>query len=318
VSESVFVGIDVSKAQLQVASLPSTALQAIPAARKGTFSNDGNGVKKLAASLRALQPALVVLEPTGGLERPAAMALGAAGVPVAVINPRRVRDFARAEGKLAKTDALDAQVLARFGQAMRPEPRPLPEAGVYDLKGFVTRRRQVVEMIVAETNRRPSASPEVRAHINLHLAHLRDERAWLNERLAEAIRSHPLWRERARLLGSVKGVGPVLTATLLACLPELGALSRREIAALVGVAPFNCDSGKHKGKRKCWGGRADVRRVLYLATLSATRYNPPIAAFYQRLLAAGKPKKVALTACMRKLLTILTAILRDGRPWQPA
>ncbi len=317
-SESVFVGIDVSKAQLQVASLPSTALQAIPAARQGTFSNDGNGVRKLAASLQALQPALVVLEPTGGLERPAAMALGAVGVPVAVINPRRVRDFARAEGKLAKTDALDAQVLARFAQAVRPQPRPLPEAAGYELKGLVARRRQVVEMIVAESNRRPSASPEVREHIHRHLAHLREERTWLNERLAEAIRAHPVWRERARLLDSVKGVGPVLIATLIARLPELGTLSRREIAALVGVAPFNCDSGRHQGKRKCWGGRADVRRVLYLATLSATRFNPVIAAFYQRLLAAGKPKKVALTACMRKLLTLLTAMLRDGRSWRPA
>ena len=316
-SESVFVGIDVSKAQLQVASLPSTALQAIPAARQGTFPNDGNGVRKLVTSLQALQPTLVVLEPTGGLEMPAAVALGAAGVPVAIINPRRVRDFARAEGRLAKTDALDAQVLARFAQAMRPEPRPLPEAGVRDLRGLVGRRRQVVEMITAESNRRSSAPPEVREHIHRHLAHLRAERAWLDEQLAEAIRSHPVWRERARLLGSVKGIGPVLTATLIARLPELGALSRREIAALVGVAPFNCDSGQHQGKRKCWGGRADVRRVLYLATLSATRFNPVIAAFYQRLLAAGKPKKLALTACMRKLLTLLTAMLRDGRCWHP-
>ena len=316
-SDSVFVGIDVSKAQLQVASLPSTALEGIPAARKGTFANDGAGIKKLVTSLRALQPALVVLEPTGGLEMPAAMALGAAGVPVAIINPRRIRDFARAEGRLAKTDALDAQVLARFGQAMRPEPRPLPEAGVCDLRGLVGRRRQVVEMITAESNRRSSSPPEVREHIDRHLAHLRAERTWLDERLAEAIRSHPVWRERARLLRSVKGIGPVLTATLIARLPELGTLSRKEIAALVGVAPFNCDSGKHQGKRKCWGGRADVRRVLYLATLSASRFNPPIAAFYQRLLAAGKPKKVALTACMRKLLTLLTAMLRDGRSWQP-
>ena len=317
-SESVFVGIDVSKAQLQVASLPSTALQAIPAARQGTFANDGVGVRKLVTSLQTLQPALVVLEPTGGLEMPAAVALGAAGVPVAVINPRRIRDFARAEGRLAKTDALDAQVLARFAQAMRPEPRPLPEAGVRDLGGLVARRRQVVEMIVAESNRRPSAPPEVRAHINTHLAHLREERDWLDEQLAEAIRAHPVWRERARLLDSVKGVGPVLIATLIARLPELGALSRREIAALVGVAPFNCDSGKHQGKRKCWGGRADVRRVLYLATLSATRFNPVIRTFYQRLLAAGKPKKLALTACMRKLLTILNAMIRDHKPWQTA
>ena len=301
------VGIDVSKQHLDVATWPSRA--------GWQTTNDTTGITTLVARLVADGAVLVVCEATGGLETPLALALEAAALPVAVVNPRRVRDYARATGTLAKTDALDAQLLAQFGATMRPEPRPLPDAATRELRALVTRRQQVVAMIVAESNRLAGVPARIQKAITAHLKTLRTERTELDRDIAQLIRSRPAWRERARLLRTVKGVGPVLVATLLAELPELGQLDRKTISALVGVAPLNRDSGQVRGTRRCWGGRAGVRTVLYMAALVATRHNPVIQAFYQRLLAAGKPTKVALTACMHKLLIILNAMARDNAPW---
>ena len=316
-SQQLFVGVDVSKAELQVACRPSASGGRIPARRRTCFPNDPRGRAALVGSLRRLGPTLVVLEATGGWEAHAAAALAQAALPVAVINPRHVRRFAQANGRLAKTDRIDAGVLAHFAEAIRPQPRPLPDAELRALESLVLRRRQLTEMITAESNRRSTALKDLRRGISAHLRWLRSQRNALDRKIAEAIRSHPTWREQDRLLQSVPGVGDVLAATAITRLPELGTLSHKQIAALAGVAPFNRDSGKHRGERKCWGGRADVRAVLYMATLAATRCNPVIHAFYQRLLAAGKKKKVALVACMRKLLTLLNAMVRDGRSWQP-
>jgi transposase len=266
--------------------------------------------------LEKLNPTLVVLEATGGIEMPVAATLAVAGIPIAVVNPRQVRDFARATGRLAKTDSIDAKVLALFAAAVRPQVRPLPDANEQELGDILSRRRQLVEMITAEKNRLRSArSKAVRTHIQAHITWLETELANIDSDLKRIIRESPVWREKDDLLKSVPGVGPVLSTTLLADLPELGTLNRRQIASLVGVAPFNRDSGKLRGKRMIWGGRAAVRTVLYMSTLVATRRNPVIRVFYQRLCAAGKAKKVALTACMRKLLTILNAMLKHGTPW---
>ena len=268
--------------------------------------------------LTSLAPALVVLEATGGLELPLAGELLDAALPVAVVNPRQVRDFARALGKLAKTDTLDAQVLARFGEGTKPQPRPLPDAQTQELKALVTRRRQLVEMTTAEKNRLRRATPRLRRQIQEHIDWLRCQLDEVDTDLGELIRSSPVWRAKEKLLKSVPGVGPVLSTTLLSQLPELGALSRQQVCALVGVAPFNRDSGTLRGRRTVWGGRSQVRTALYMATLVASRFNPAIQAFYQRLCSAGKPKKVALTACMRKLLTILNSMLKHGHAWNPA
>jgi transposase len=243
--------------------------------------------------------------------------MAAAGVPVVVVNPRHVRDFAKATGKLAKTDALDAQMLAHFAEVMRPEARPLPDEQTQTLAAILTRRRQLVEMLTAEKNRLASARKPVRKSLRAHIAWLERELSHTDSDLAHAIRESPVWREKEELLQSTPGVGPVVTTTLLANLPELGTLTAKQIAALVGVAPFNRDSGTLRGKRTVWGGRAQVRAVLYMGTLVATRFNPVIHAFYQRLCAAGKAKKVALTACMRKLLIILNAMLKHRTPWRP-
>lgn len=306
--ERSYVGIDVAKAQLDVAVLPT--------AEQWSVQNGEEGVRALVARLQTLSPALVVLEATGGLELPVVAALAMANLPLAVVNPRQVRDFAKAMGKLAKTDRLDAQTLALFAERVRPMPRPLPNAEAQALGALLARRRQLVEMRTAEKNRLGSALPRVRPGIQEHIAWLEQELTKLDDELGRTLRQSPLWREREDLLRSVPGVGPVLTLTLLAELPELGTLDRRQIAALVGVAPLNRDSGTLRGKRTTWGGRASVRGSLYMATLVATRFNPLIRTFYQRLLAAGKPKKVALTACMRKLLTILNAMLKHRTPWQ--
>jgi transposase len=303
-----YVGIDVAKAHLDVAEGSTGALWRV--------ANDEVGIAEALRRLEVLAPALVVLEATGGYEAPVAAALGAAGLPVAVVNPRQVRDFAKSTGKLAKTDALDARVLALFGERMRPAARPLPDAQAQELSGLLTRRRQVVGMLTAEKNRLHIAPTAVRKDIHNHISWLERSLSKLNEELGDALRRSPLWREEEDLLRSAPGVGPVLTLTLVAEVPELGTLDRRQIAALVGVAPFNRDSGTLRGKRTVWGGRATVRAALYMATLVATRFNPVIRAFYQRLLAAGKPKKVALTACMRKLLTILNAMIKHRTPWQ--
>jgi transposase len=303
-----FVGIDVSQTQMEVATRPPTAAWQAP--------NDPEGIAQAVARLRELAPALVVLEATGSLQVPVAAALGTAGLPVAVVNPRQVRDFARATGKLAKTDRLDAQVLALFAERVRPTPRPLPDAQTQELASLLARRRQLVEMLTAERNRLRTALPPVRSGIQEHVAWLQQRLHELDGILGAAVRASPIWREQDDLLQSVPGVGPVLSCTLVAALPELGTLTRRQIAALVGVAPLNRDSGSLRGRRTVWGGRAQVRRALYMAALAATRFNPVIRAFYQRLLAAGKPKKLALTACMRKLLTILNAMLKHRTPWQ--
>ena len=305
----VFVGIDVSKSCLDVASRPTGEVWQVP--------NDVHGISALAQRLTSISPYLVVLEATGGLERTLTAELAAAGLPVAVVNPRHVRDFARAAGTLAKTDTLDAQVLAHFGQAMEPDLRSLPDADAQDLQALVGRRRQLVEMITAEKNRRKTVIARIRPQVEEHIRWLETSLEDLDQDLDGFIRSSPMWRTKERVIRSVPGVGPVLSATLLANLPELGALSRGQIAALVGVAPFNRDSGTLRGKRTVWGGRRRVRAALYMAALVASRYNPVIKDFYQRLCSKGKPKKVALTACMRKLLVILNSMVKHGRDWQP-
>lgn len=306
-SVACFVGIDVSQARLDVAVRPSGAVWQV--------ANDETGLAALGARLTALHPTLIVLEATGGLEALAALDLGTVGLPVAVVNPRQVRDFARATGQLAKTDRLDAQAIAHFAEAVRPEPRPLPDASARELQALVARRRQVQAMLVAERNRHRTALAAVRPLIEEVIAVLAGQVGALDRDLARALRESPLWHEQARVLRSVPGVGPVLTATLLASLPELGTLDRKQIATLVGVAPLARDSGTHQGPRRIWGGRAQVRATLYMAALRATVVNPVIRTFYARLLAAGKKKKVALTACMHKLLIILNAMLRDGSCW---
>lgn len=302
----VFVGIDVSKAQLDLAFRPEAKFSA---------PNDEVGCAQVLARLRATPPTLVVLEATGGLEIPLTGVLAAAGVPVAVVNPRQVRDFAKATGKLAKTDALDAQMLARFADVMRPEPRPLPDAETRALAALLSRRRQLVKMLTAERNRLMSVLTPVRKSLRTHIAWLERAIQQTDTALTEAIRQSPVWREKEELLQSTPGVGPVVTTTLLATLPELGTLTGKQISALVGVAPFNRDSGMLRGTRTVWGGRAQVRAVLYMGALVATRFNPVIRVFYQRLCAAGKAKKVALTACMRKLLTILNARMKHRTRW---
>jgi len=302
-----FVGIDVSKGYLDVAVRPSRDAWRV--------ANDPAGIVALVTCLSGASPQRVVLEATGGRETPLAQALSRARVPVAVVNPRQVRDFAKATGHLAKTDQLDAQVLAHFAEAIQPPVRPLPDAATQALAATLSRRAQVVEMLTMERNRRESTPAPYRERLDAHIAYLEQELTDLDAALATAIQENPVWQQTDTLVRGVPGVGPVLATTLLAELPELGHLNRRQIAALVGVAPLNADSGTHRGKRMVWGGRARVRAVLYMSTLVATRFNARIRAFYTKLCAAGKPKKVALTACMRKLLVILNAIVHHQTPW---
>lgn len=303
----IFVGIDVSKAPLDVAQRP---------AGRFMVPNTEAGFTQLIAQLAANPPTLIVLEATGGVELPLTGALAAAGLPVVVVNPRQIRDFAKATGQLAKTDALDAQVLAHFADVVRPTPRPLPDVETQELAALVTRRRQLIEMLTAEKNRVASARAVVRKQLRAHITWLERALDQADTDWAEAIRQSPLWREKEELLRSVPGIGPVLTTTLLANLPELGTLTHKQIAALVGVAPLNRDSGTLRGKRTVWGGRAQVRAALYMAAIVAARFNPVIRVFYQRLCAAGKAKKVAFVACMRKLLTIVNAMLKHRTPWR--
>lgn len=305
-----YVGVDVSKDRLDVAVAPSGETY--------SFTNDEEGVHNLVTALAPLAPRIVVLEATGGLEMAAAGMLSVSGLAVAIINPRQSRDFAKAMGRLAKTDAIDARVLAEFALRLQPEPRSLADEQTQRLSALITRRRQVIEMIVAEKNRLSRAHLEVRKRVSAHINWLEHELGEIDEELKSEIKSSPLWREKENLLRSVPGVGPVLSTTLLAQLPELGQLNRKEIAALAGVAPLNRDSGRWRGHRTCWGGRANVRCALYMGTLAATRYNPVIKDLYQRLVGNGKANKVAIVACMRKLLTILNAMMRDGQPWSPA
>ena len=306
-----FIGIDVAKDRLDVHVRPGGEAFAV--------ARDGEGVAALVERLKGSKPGLIVLEATGGFEQVVAAGLAGAGLPVVVVNPRQIRDFARALGRLAKTDRIDAEVIALFAERVRPELRPLPDEQARELDELVTRRRQVIEMMVAEGNRaRRLASRRLKKRIAHHQAVLQKELTEIERELDDTIRQSPIWRETEDLLKSVPGIGNATARTLIAELPELGSLDRREIAALVGLAPFNRDSGTLRGKRTIWGGRAPVRAVLYMAALVASRHNPVIRAFYQRLLAAGKSKKLALVACMRKLLTILNAIVRDRTPWQTA
>jgi transposase len=305
-----FVGIDVSKDHLDA--------HVRPAGEAFRLANDGAGVAALVARLAALAPAAVVLEATGGYEAPAAAALAAAGLPVAVVNPRQARRFAEATGRLAKTDRLDAAALAHFAEAVRPPARPLPDADTRALAALVARRRQLVEMRTAEQNRLALAAPAVARGIRDHVAWLDRQIDRVGRELAAAVQASPAWRAKDDLLRGVPGVGPVVSCTLLAELPELGAVSGRRIAALAGVAPVADDSGRRRGGRAIAGGRAGARSGLYMACLSAVRYNPVLRAAYTRLRAAGKPAKVALVAAMRKLVVILNAMLRDNRPWDPA
>jgi transposase len=305
---AIYIGIDVAKSSFDVAQRPEGTIFHV--------GNDAAGIADLVERLVTLQPALVVLEATGGLEASLVAALVAAGLPTVVVNPRQVREFARATGRLAKTDAIDAGVLAQFGEAVRPEPRPLPDEAGRELHALVMRRRQLIEMLTAEKNRLRTATKKVRRAIEQHIRWLEAAVADLDHQLDDFIRQSPVWRERDELYRSTPGVGPILSAVLLADLPELGQLNRKAIAALVGVAPLNRDSGQFRGRRKVWGGRAQVRSALYMAALVSTRHNPAIRDFYQRLISTGKPKKVALTACMRKLLTTLNAMARTSTRWQ--
>ena len=255
------------------------------------------------------------MEATGGYEMPLSTALAAAGIPVAVVNPRQVREFARSQGKLAKTDRIDAAVIAHFGEVSDVVAQPLVPAAARELEALVTRRRQVIQMRTAELQHRQRTLPIVQRRIDRFLAAFEEELRDLDSELTQRLRESPVWREREELLRSVPGIGSVTIFSLLADLPELGSLDRREAAAIVGVAPYNRDSGKFRGSRRCWGGRAHVRAALYMATLVGVRYNPVLKAFYERLVRAGKAKKVALTACMRKLLTILNAMLKHHTTW---
>lgn len=305
-----FIGIDVSKAHLDVAVRPSE--------QRWQADNTIEGIGQLVEQLRKLAPSLIVLEATGGYEMASAAALAAAGLPVAIINPRQARDFAKSLGRLAKTDRIDAAVLARFGEAIRPEPRCLPDAQTQQLQAILVRRRQVIEMVIAEKNRLHLTHVQVKPRLIEHIAWLEAELEQLDRDLHELVKASPVWREKEDLLRSVPGVGPVTATTLLAELTELGQLNRKKIAALVGVAPFNCDSGQMHGRRAIWGGRACVRNTLYMATLSAIRHNPVIQAHFQHLQKEGKVFKVALVACMRKMLTILNAIIHSGKAWDPS
>lgn len=305
----VVVGIDVARTPLDLAVRPGERTWQMP--------NTESGQAALVTALQALAPDLIVLEASGGYEAGVVAALVAAALPVAVCNPRQVREFARAAGHLAKTDRLDALVLARFGQVMQPTPRPQPEAAAQELKALVGRRRDLVGMRTAELNRLQQAAPAVRPGIATHIAWLSDQLAELEQDLSARVAANPSWQARATLLQSVPGIGAVTATVLLAELPELGTLGHPQVAALVGVAPLNRDSGQFRGRRGTWGGRAAVRSALYMAVMTAIRCNPVIAAFHARLRAAGKPPKVARTACVHKLLTLLNAMLRDGCAWAP-
>jgi len=306
-SPSMYVGIDVSKAQLDVAVGQDGA--------EWNAGNDGQGIAGTVERLRKLQPVLIVVESTGGLELPLVVELSAAQLPVALVHPGRVRDFARSLGQLAKTDQLDARLLARFGEGVKPSVTKLPSQEVQELNALMLRRRQVLDLIVDEQNHLASTRLSLRPRVEEHLDWLREEQENLDQEIEALIQRIPAFQEKQAILKSAKGVGPVLSAKLISALPELGQLNRKKVAALVGVAPFNDDSGRRRGKRRIKGGRADVRQVLYMATVAAVRSNPVIRPFYQRLVSQGKLKKVAIVACMRKFLTILNAMLRDMRPF---
>jgi transposase len=310
-SEATFVGIDVSKEWLDVGLLPSGDVWRV--------SNESKAIEELVERLKDLVPQQIVMEATGGYEMAIAAALCSAGLPVAVVNPRQVREFARATGQLAKTDKIDARVLALFGERVRPESRVLPDEMTRAFDALLARRSQLVRMLAEEKNRRQQArSAQVRKGIERHVEWLEREIKDVERELNHSVRESPAWRAKDDLLQSVKGVGRVLSYTVVGALPELGRLNRKQITSLVGIAPHAADSGFMRGKRRIWGGRAEVRRVLYMAALAARRFNPVFRTFYQRLITAGKPPKVATVACMRKLLIVLNAIVRDGVSWNPS
>lgn len=304
----IFVGIDVSKAQLDVGFSPRSEIL--------TFANDSLGIAKLRDHLQAVDPALVVMEATGGFEMAAVATLAASKIPVVVINPRQVKDFAKATGQLAKTDAIDASVLAKFAEVVKPEIRELPDSSAKELSDLITRRRQIIDMLTAEKNRFAMAPQSIQSEISIHIDWLEKRLANLDKKISDTVHNSPVWKEKDNLLKSVPGVGAIVATTLLANLPELGTLNNKQIAALVGVAPFCRDSGTLRGKRTVWGGRANVRSTLYMGTLTAVRCNPVIREFYQRLIKAGKAPKVALTASMRKLLVILNSMIKHKTPWR--
>ena len=288
-----------------------------PSGEVKRYANDTRGIATIMDEIVPLGPSGVVLEATGGFEMPIAGELELVGLPVSLVNPRQVRSFARATGKLAKTDAVDALLLAQFAEAVKPPVRPLPDEETRELRALVDRRRQLLEMLTSERNRLRPASKRVGRLIQEHILWLKQQIDDLDKDIGELIRSSPIWRAQEDLLRSVPGVGRVLSCTLLTHLPELGSLNRGQVAALVGVAPLNRDSGAFRGKRSVWGGRSAIRSALYMAALVASQHNPVIKAFYHRLRAAGKPAKVALTACMRKLLLILNSMLKRGTQWGP-
>jgi transposase len=306
-SSEAYIGVDVSKDLLDVKVLPRKQAQ--------QFSNDDPGIKKLITFVKKLDPQLIVFESTGGLEMLAVSSLIENNMPVVVINPRQIRDFAKATGRLAKTDSIDADTIARFARDIRPEVRPMKDEHAQLLSALNARRRQIVDMLVAEKNRLYSAPKPNRKNIQKHIQYLERTLADINKDINKTIKKSPTWRENDRILQSFKGVGPVVSATLLCDLPELGTLNRKKIATLVGVAPLNCDSGRYRGKRRIKGGRANVRRKLYMAAVASIRHNPAIKDFYDKLIDAGKPPKLALTACMRKILTILNAMMKNRTYW---
>jgi transposase len=304
-----YVGVDVSKNQLDAHVRPEDRFLSVEYTE--------SGIQEFLEAMRDLQPELIVLEATGGLETRLVAALAAQTLPVVVVNPRQVRDFARSTGELAKTDRIDAAILSFFAERLQPPVRPIPDEAARDFEAKLVRRRQVLEMLVAERQRLSTARPAVRKPIQEHIRYLERQLKTVDKDLDRTVEQSPVWKAKDDLLRSAKGIGPNVSRTLLAALPELGQLNRKEIAKLVGVAPLARDSGKFRGRRQIWGGRKEVRASLYMATLTAVRCNPPIQAYYQHLLARGKPKKVALTACMRKLLITLNAMVRSGQPWQP-
>jgi transposase len=306
-SSEAYIGVDVSKDLLDVKVLPSEQAQ--------QFSNDDPGIKKLITFVKKIDPQLIVFESTGGMEMLAVSSLIENHVPVVVINPRQIRDFAKASGRLAKTDSIDADTIARFARDIRPEVRPIKDEHAQLLSALNARRRQIVDMLVAEKNRLSSAPKPNITNIQKHIQYLERALEDINKDINKTIKKSPTWRENDRILQSFKGVGPIVSATLLCDLPELGTLNRKKIATLVGVAPLNCDSGRYRGKRRIKGGRANVRRKLYMAAVASIRHNPAIKNFYNKLIDAGKPPKLALTACMRKILTILNAMMKNRTYW---
>jgi transposase len=309
-AQDCFIGLDVSKDTLEVAVRPTD--------ERKTFANQEDGLSLMIGFIKPFSPRLIVLEATGGLEKAAVCACAVAGLPVVVVNPRQVRDFAKAKGILAKTDQIDAGVIAQFAEAIRPEIRPLKTEEAQKLDALLSRRRQISQMITAEKNRLQSAPVWTRKDIQKHIDWLQKDLDPFNQDLDRMVKESPIWRAKDELLQSVKGVGPVLSVTLISQLPELGNLKGKKIAALVGVAPLNRDSGKFRGRRTIWGGRAEVRSVLLMATRIAIRFNPVIRAFFEHLKKAGKIRKVAETACMRKLLMILNAMMKNNTHWQTA